>query len=251
MRLFRRAIACLVLAFGAASPTLADNMHIDVTVSYRERIALPPDAVVEIELLDTSLADAPSVRLSSQMFKMDSVPFSTRLPYDPTLIDERMSYTVAANILSDRQVIFRSTSAFPVLTRGAGSSVDLVLQRMPASQSAATASLFDIQWVAHEIGGRALIAENPPTITFQPDGAFGLYAGCNRFAGKADIADNQIVFPEQFAGTLMACPEARENLERDMMNAINASTRYTISGNNLALSNDAGVTVVRFQHQGN
>ncbi|WP_170751438.1 YbaY family lipoprotein [Ruegeria lacuscaerulensis] len=64
-------------------------MHVKTTVTYQERIALPPDAVLEVELLDTSRADAPSVSLSSQRFKLAGVPRTVEIAYDTDLIDER------------------------------------------------------------------------------------------------------------------------------------------------------------------
>ena len=51
--------------------------------------------------------------------------------------------------------------------------------------------------------------------------------------------------PENFAGTMMACPEDRERLERDTLEALSAATGNVRNGSNLALTNEAGVPVLR------
>src|SRR5210317_1206195 len=94
-----RIAAPLVALLLLASTALAETMHIDTTVTYRERIALPPNAILEVELLDTSQADAPSVRLSLQRFRLTGVPRTVEIAYDTDLIDERFTYTVAAKII--------------------------------------------------------------------------------------------------------------------------------------------------------
>lgn len=123
-------LASIFLVF-APGKIMADSAEIEITAGYRERIALPPDAILEVELLDVSRADAPSIRLSSQRFKMDRVPLSVTLHYDANIIDARMSYTIAARILSGDTVLFRTTSAYPVLTRDFPAQAELVLHKMP------------------------------------------------------------------------------------------------------------------------
>ena len=53
--------------------------------------------------------------------------------------------------------------------------------------------------------------------------------------------------PANFAGTMMACPENGERLERNTLDALKAATGYIRHGSNLALTNEAGVTVLRLR----
>ncbi|MBE1297350.1 MAG: META domain-containing protein [Rhodobacteraceae bacterium] len=244
----------LISAFSAvlisiASTGVAETMHVKAFVTYRERIALPPDAILEVELLDTSRADAPSARLSSQRFKIAGVPRTVEIAYDTDLIDERNTYTVAARIISDDRVMFRSTTATPVLTRGASDSAELVLEMIPrrARGNDPDQSIYDIAWEVYEIAGRMLIAENPPSLTIDLDGQFGLYGGCNRFTGTLDATNGKFSMPDNFAGTKMACPEDREKLEQDTIKALSAAVGYVTNGTNLALRNAAGATVLRLR----
>lgn len=228
---------------------LAEQEFVSVTAAYRERIALPPDAILEVELLDVSRADAPSTVLSYMRFKQDRVPFDLQLSYDPNLIEENYSYVVAARILSEGAVLFRTTSAYPVLTRGAGDAVDLVLQMTAEPKKPQPSGIAGVTWEAFEIGGRMFVGDTPPTLMFMEDGAFSLFAGCNQYTGKAELGDGTVAFPEAMRGTRRACVEPIQNLENDVLEAIAASTQYTQSGDNLALQRENGVVTLRFQKQ--
>jgi putative lipoprotein len=100
------------------------------TVTYRERIALPLTAVVKVQLIDVSRADAPAVVLGEQLIETagKQVPFSFVIAYDPAGIDERMSYAVQARIEAGGRLLFISDQRYAVITRGAPKHVDLVLK---------------------------------------------------------------------------------------------------------------------------
>ena len=99
--LSRRALAGLLLAAaGTALPALAAPRALRGTVSYRERMALPPTAQVEVTLADVSLMDAPASVIARQSFTADGrqVPFAFSLTVDQRRLDPRHSYAVAARI---------------------------------------------------------------------------------------------------------------------------------------------------------
>ena len=100
------------------------------TVTYRERIALTPEAVVEVQLLDVSLADASAKQIAIQMIKpKHQVPVPFELIYDSADIDERMTYAVRATIREGERLLFTTDRHYPVLTRGHAHHVELVLVR--------------------------------------------------------------------------------------------------------------------------
>jgi putative lipoprotein len=80
-------------------------------VWYRERVALPPGAEVIVTLEDQSRADAPAVVLTdyTHVVGEEQGPYSFRLAYDPSAIDERMTYGLRARILNDGDLLFVST----------------------------------------------------------------------------------------------------------------------------------------------
>ena len=98
------------------------------TVSYRERIALPPDAVILVQLRDVSLQDVAARLISEQIIKPEhSIPIPFALPYTPADIDERMTYSVFASIRSGDRLLFVTDRSYQVLTRGQSDHVELVL----------------------------------------------------------------------------------------------------------------------------
>lgn len=76
----------LGLSLTACATLMPSEKPVAVTgsVAYRERIALPPTAQVEIRLDDVSLADAPSRTIAQQSFTADGrqVPFPFRFTVD-------------------------------------------------------------------------------------------------------------------------------------------------------------------------
>ena len=98
------------------------------TVSYRQRIALSPDAVVQVQLQDVSRADAPAIVVAEQTIepKGKQVPIPFTLNYDPARINERSRYVVRAKILVGTTLRFSSTKAYPVITGGNPSNVDIL-----------------------------------------------------------------------------------------------------------------------------
>jgi putative lipoprotein len=100
------------------------------TVTYRERMALTPGAVVEVQLLDVSVADAAAKTIASQTIKpKHQVPIPFELTYEPAGIDERMTYAVRATIREGERLMFTTDRSYRVLTRGHPDHVDLVLVR--------------------------------------------------------------------------------------------------------------------------
>jgi len=107
------------------------------TATYRERIALTPDAVFEVMLEDVSKADAPAVVVGSvRIDKPGQVPIRFEIPFDPARIDQSRSYSMRARIMVGQQLIFTTDQAYPVLTRGHGNEVQLLLRMVAASKPA-------------------------------------------------------------------------------------------------------------------
>jgi putative lipoprotein len=104
-----------------ASSGTSSQSVITGTVTYRNRSALPPTAVIEVTLQDVSLADAPAKVISTQTIEAggQQPPFAYELAYDPAQIDPRNTYSVSARITEGGELLFISDTFNPVLTRGA------------------------------------------------------------------------------------------------------------------------------------
>jgi len=108
----------------------ANSAAVTGTVAYRERIAMPEDALLTIQLQDVSQADAPAKVIAEQRvaFAGHQVPLTFELPYDPAKIDPKRSYVLSARITVDGQLMFLNTTAYRVITQGNPEKADMVLQ---------------------------------------------------------------------------------------------------------------------------
>jgi uncharacterized lipoprotein YbaY/heat shock protein HslJ len=116
---------------------VVDEMTASITgtISYRERMALSDSAVIEISLQDVSRADAAAETIAKQRITgPGQVPVHFTLPFDPLDIDERMSYSLLVRITDRGRLMFINDTSTPVLTRGAGNTVDMILVRVPSKQ---------------------------------------------------------------------------------------------------------------------
>jgi len=106
----------------------SENQVVSGSVTYLNRMALPPDAVVNVVLLDVSRADAPATIIAEKTIQSPGqVPVRFELEYNPNDIDLRMTYVVRAEIKgSDGQLLYTTDTHVPVLTRDAGSEVEIV-----------------------------------------------------------------------------------------------------------------------------
>jgi putative lipoprotein len=111
-------------------PPASPSPTISGTVAYRERVALPENAVLIVRLEDVSAADAPAKIVAEQRFTLAGrqVPLPFELAYDAAKIDPKHSYSVSARITVDGQPRFLSTSAFHVLTGGNPDKVNVLVR---------------------------------------------------------------------------------------------------------------------------
>lgn len=135
----------LLLCLAAEAPAVTG------TVTYRQRMALPPSAEVVLSLLDVSLQDARAnfVFESKISPRGKQVPFSFRLPYDASTIQPSHTYAVRAVILDNGHLLFTTTTSYPVITHGAPQSVDMLL--VPVGSPSASPASPD-RWLGKWIG---------------------------------------------------------------------------------------------------
>src|SRR5499426_3389053 len=99
------------------------------SVTYPERVALPPDAVVEVTLYDVSVQDAPAPVIARTTVAPAGreVPLPFELRYDPTKIQPARWYALRAAIRGGGRLLFTTDSVHRVITNGNPTQVDLPL----------------------------------------------------------------------------------------------------------------------------
>jgi len=107
----------------------AQGTTIEGTATYRERIAIPPNSVFEAVLEDVTIADAKATRIGQTSFSPPSgPPIRFSIAFDPARIDPSRMYSVRARIVVNGRLMFTSDKLHPVLTRGTGHPVNILLK---------------------------------------------------------------------------------------------------------------------------
>jgi putative lipoprotein len=248
-------LVLLLLSLLAATTAMASLATIEGAAVYRERMALPEGAVLEVELLDISRADAPAVRLASLRVKpQGQVPIPFTLHYDPALIDGRYSYAVSARILHDGRLLFVSDTIHPVLKRGAGDTVEVGLVRVaaglpePAAPGLAGPALVGPIWVAEDIDRRGVIDDLQSHVCFGADGQAEGSGGCNTFAGGYRLDGDRLEIGGdgfEIATTLRACPPAVMDQEGRFLDALTRVRAWRIEQGLLIVVDTEGQPILR------
>jgi putative lipoprotein len=133
-------MASLTLMLAACQTTEADpTATVRGEAMYRERIAVPPGAQLEVLLLDVSRADAPSETLGGvTLADIGQPPYSFEIAYRPKQIIESHTYVVQARLTHEGRLLFITDQAYPVITRGHPTEVKIVLKRVGAPTTTST-----------------------------------------------------------------------------------------------------------------
>jgi len=119
------AAGLVMLAAGIAHSA---DAYVTGTATYRERIALPPDATLEVVLQDVSRADAPAIELGRvETTGLGSPPYTFEVAYDRSAIDDRHVYAVRAAVYVDGRLAFTTDRFHPVITGGSPENVDVTM----------------------------------------------------------------------------------------------------------------------------
>jgi putative lipoprotein len=175
MNKVRSLLVLVVLAMLLALPAAAlaqTTGTVTGTASILQRIALPNNAVVTIQLADVSRAGAPAQVIAEQKITTNGAqsPFAFNLTYDTARIAANGVYIVQGNVSVGGQLRYTTTRQYRVLTGGnpATASVTLDAVTLPRSSSgswmlAAAALLLALALGVHLLRSQ-LNAASPPEI---------------------------------------------------------------------------------------
>jgi len=207
-------VMALWCAAAAAAPRTLEG-----TVTYRERMALPPSAVLEVKLLDVSRADAAARTIAqTSVAPAGQVPIRYRLQFDDAEIVPGGRYALQARIMVEGQPWFATTTHHAVLAGGVDEAA-IMVERVRTDPGASPAETPAGRWLAEDIRGGGVIDGLQTVLEIADDGTVTGSGGCNRMAGKATLSGNRITFGNA-AATLMACVPAAMDQERKFFDAL-------------------------------
>lgn len=199
---------------GPNGETPGQPLAVTGDVIYRERIAMPPGAVVKVQVADVSKQDVAADVIGEQVIENPgNVPVKFAVPYDAGKIEAGLTYAVSARIEVDGKLQWISTTRIPVITNGAPTSgVEVLVQKVgdaptPPANDAAQLVGPVWQWQGTTTPKEEIKVADPSryTITFNADGSANIKNDCNNILATYKI-DGSSLQLELGPTTLMACP---------------------------------------------
>jgi putative lipoprotein len=120
-------VSIIGLLGGCATPNA--SVEIQGEVWFKERIALPSDAVLSVQVSDVSLMDAPAV-IIAELERTDittPVPFQFMIPADQ--FEPGHSYVIGAKISLGDKLLFITTQSYPI-DIGAQTPMSVLVQKV-------------------------------------------------------------------------------------------------------------------------
>jgi putative lipoprotein len=207
------------------------------TVSYRERMALPADAELDVWITDTTpgLPIAAVVTAEATVRPEGrQVPIPFELRYDPARIDPTHMYGLEAVLKAGGETLFETPDAIAVITKGSPSQVEVWLRRAVAPTPPPAADLTGTAWRLEDLGGAPALPDVTATLEFLEGGRVGGRGSCNRFFGSAEISGEKIAFG-QIGSTMMGCAADVARQEAAYFRALKDAERFSVEGARLLL----------------
>lgn len=241
----------MMLPLGAA----ADTIEIAGEVLYRERIALPEDASLQVQLIQIATSKDTSPVIGEKVVEpAGQVPIAFSINVDRKDIVPEMTYGVIASINVGDSVWFSSKAPHIVDLTETVSPLTLMLARGDQGTQSnngeakpAAEGLLGVMWQLSALRGEELQGSVKSTLFFAEDGKVNGHGGCNTFGGGAKIDGTSIKFGNLFS-TMMACEDNKMNQERAFHEALGNAASYELSEGVLVLKDEAGKETARLVH---
>lgn len=222
------------------------------TATYRERMALPADAVFEATLEDVSRADAQAQVIGgARNDPAGQPPFHFSISYDPTALRPGHTYAIRGRVTRAGHLLFTTDKHYAL--PAPGQQLELMLVRAqgstPPPPSASTASLENTYWKLLRLGNEPVnmgADQREPHLVLHSEGnRVAGFGGCNRITGSYSVSSDKLSF-SQMAGTMMACLDGMQ-YERAFHDALGKVSAWRIDGERLELLDESGASVAQFE----
>lgn len=237
-------LAVLVLAgcSETQTPRVDPVTTITGTASYRERMALPPDAELVVLLYKRTPEGRLRVAEERTPTRGNNVPLPFRLVGST---ESSASYEMEAAIISNGTPLFATPAPVPV--QPAQGNVDLWLRRVTEAASAPVSVplLAGTPWMLTEVGGKPVEiypGQPQPQLLFAPvENGVGRVSGsdgCNSLVGTYMLNGTGIRF-DHMGSTMKLCPQG-EAQARALAQALQRAESIRLAGNQLELLTPEG-----------
>jgi putative lipoprotein len=240
MRVFGAGLALLLMLAG---PAFAERMTLTGQVTYRERIALPPNGSLSVNLIDLATPATPTVAARATLGGPGQVPLTFTLHFEDSVVLPGHAYALTATIADESGAVwFTNATPYPVEPLAPAADILLILSHpeQPAEPAAtppaptepvadlppppALPPIVDTTWRAVTIGGNPVADNVVSSLSVAADMRAGGKGGCNSWFAQAQLTETQLVF-SAVAATRMACLSDAATAQEDTFFAALAATR--------------------------
>lgn len=220
-------VASLLLPIVSSSQTVPHEVR--GSVAYREKMALPPDAVLSVHV-DRFSKDG-QVSLSSLQIRLSGkqVPITFALSWMPGPVGKGDRYGVRCEIRSGDSVLFECPSASMIGLK----SLESVKVNLVQAHHVSLAFM-DQLWTLVELQGNKVSLERAPNLTLQADRKLSGFTGVNRYFGSYEWS-RPFVQIDPNGMTMMAGSKEQMELEQAFMNALGTVNRLSVTDGQLVL----------------
>lgn len=247
--MFKIVLTLLLLMVGPGAAAAAEDLTFSGDVTYRQRIALPPNAQLRVTLvtLGTDGEAKPVAGATALISTPGQVPLAFAFDVRSNVVSASGQYGLSAEILSGNIVVFRDAAPVPVDIE-AIAPVTIIVHPLPVpAEPVATLdimpAIFETEWAVDSIGGTPVLPTAIPTLSIAPEGRAGGHGGCNSYFAEAAFANDGLTFGP-VAGTRMACAPDVMTQEAALFAALAATRAYRIDGAVLHLTDHAGTSLL-------
>ncbi|MBZ9771498.1 YbaY family lipoprotein [Mesorhizobium sp. CO1-1-8] len=211
-------------------------------VIYRERIALPPSAVLSVQLADVSLADAPATIIGEQKVKpTGQVPISFEIKFDPSVIRSQMTYALQARITVDDKLLFISDMRHQVDPLADVPQTIMLKMVTPSAEP----MVFDQLWLVDYVDGIGVIAAPQATFRVSEAGKAGGSGPCNTYSAPVKVDGPSIAIGD-IVSTHKGCTAEVMAEERALFDALAKAASYRVDAGKLIIADKDGREILRF-----
>ena len=234
------AVICLLFSVPARAGTVEGEAF------YRERIALPPQAVFEAELLIETDTQPVHVVGRATHAPAGLPPFHFTINYvdNPSL--DNATLLVRATVMVGGVLWFKSDRKNSAVD---GGKLKILMVSARGSAPVGVSPLRNTYWRLTEIDGapvqRAERQREPHMILAADRMHVAGNGGCNRFTGNFTLNGQSIRFGHHMAATMMACADGMEQ-ERLYLKALGNVASYRIEADRLVLLDGSGKILLQF-----
>lgn len=244
---------CLALITGCSlTQALAgetSDKHLDVSVTYRERIMVPPESQLEVTLADVSRMDAAAETISTVPHTVTAgPPYNVSLAYNEDQILPSHRYSLKAKITNGDKLMFISTSSVDPFATDKR-PVEIITEKVSSNPVKPNATLDNTHWRLLVVKGKEVTlseGQKEPFLLIEAsnDRVRG-FSGCNSFTGTYTLNGNKLSF-SQVAATMEMCLEEME-IEQLFHSVLGETTGYKPAGDTLKLIDRSGAESASFK----